>query len=83
MKSSMAADRVNVNGFECRLYRKWRRGSYLHKADSFRLAPGMVQVYVKFEGGNPADIRDEALFGLEQSGGDAAHAYLDRLLSRR
>ena len=29
------------------------------------------------------DIREEALFGLVQSGGDAAYAYLDQLLSRR
>ena len=29
------------------------------------------------------DVREEALFGLVQSGGDAAYAYLDRLLSRR
>ena len=89
-------------------------------------APGTVQVYVKFEGGIPGDIRvlssncpvsseseiadhglvsasdslswfreiiedkdqtsdvrEGALFGLVQSGGDAAYAYLDRLLSRR
>ena len=89
-------------------------------------APGTVQVYVKFEGGIPRDIRvlssncpvsseseitdhglvsasdslgwfreiiededqsrdvrEEALFGLVQSGGDAAYAYLDQLLSRR
>lgn len=44
---------------------------------------GTVQVYVKFEGGNPEDIREEAVFGLVQSGGDAAYAYLDRPLSRR
>jgi hypothetical protein len=29
------------------------------------------------------DVREEALFGLVQSGGDAAYAYLDVLLSQR
>ena len=31
----------------------------------------------------PKDVREEALFGLVLSGGDAAYAYLDRLLSNR
>jgi hypothetical protein len=30
---------------------------------------------------NSQDLREEALFGLVQSGGDAAYVYLDRLLS--
>lgn len=89
-------------------------------------SPGTIQVYVKYEDGDPEDIRvlssncpvstesevedhglvsadenidwfrdiiedeqqtkdlrEEALFGLVMSGGDAAYAYLDRLLSRR
>ena len=89
-------------------------------------APGTIQVYVKYKGGIPedirvlssncpvsseseiadlglvsagdslswfrdiiedkdqtSDVREEALFGLVQSGGDAAYDYLDRLLSRR
>lgn len=100
------------------------RGVAFTSSGDCAAAPGTVQVYVKYKGGSPEDIRvlssncpasskseitdhglisaaenlgwfrdiiedkrqtkdarEEALFGLVMSGGDAAFAYIDRLLA--